>query len=126
MDNYARKFTAYLVISLIILVVLEISGYIFLCHFAEADTSERYLPYERLQNCNIEPRYIPHPYLGYENNSDYDKNAHNSLGFRGPEIEPKDNETYRIALVGGSSTYTSEVEDWRDWAIYRERSTIKL
>lgn len=41
-------------------------------------------------------------------------NRHNALGYRGDEIElPKPAGLYRIALVGGSTTYQTGVDDFR-------------
>ena len=63
----------------------------------------------RLENGRVEP----HPYLGYANKPGFRSGpgaahqiAHNSLGFRGPEISPvKPSGTFRVACLGGSSTY---------------------
>src|SRR5690606_16916383 len=66
----------------------------------------------------------PHPYLAYSLTPGYRswKNApsqasHNSLGFRGPETTwEKPEGVYRIACLGGSSTYghtpTSDATTW--------------
>ena len=52
--------------------------------------------------------FIPRP--NYQNG----KNKHNSLGFRGDEIQiPKPKGTFRIVLLGGSTTYTSGVPDYQ-------------
>lgn len=67
-------------------------------------------------------KFSPHPYLNYSGTPGYKSmdglNMHNSLGFRGPEIEiPKPKGRIRIALLGGSTTYEDFVKDWRkDWA----------
>ena len=58
----------------------------------------------------------PHHYLGYfpTPNLQIGENRHNSLGFRGEEISVrKGADKYRIALVGGSTTYSTGVEDYR-------------
>ena len=66
--------------------------------------------------------FTEHPYINYYGTQNYRSldglNIHNSLGFRGGEIEkPKPRSVYRIVLIGGSSTYEERVSDWRkDWA----------
>lgn len=66
--------------------------------------------------------FTAHPYLNYYGTPNYVSldglNRHNSLGFRGEEIEvPKPKSTYRIVLIGESSTYEEQVKDWKkDWA----------
>ncbi len=62
-------------------------------------------------------RYSPHHYLGYipTPNLVSGKNRNNSLGFRGEEISlTKPDGVYRIVAVGGSTTYSVDVEDYRD------------
>jgi len=56
------------------------------------------------------PRYIPHHYLNYRLNPEYE--GHNSLGFRGEEIGEKLG--LRIVTLGGSTTYATGVKDYRD------------
>ncbi|MBN1587067.1 MAG: hypothetical protein JW937_06535 [Candidatus Omnitrophica bacterium] len=52
--------------------------------------------------------FIPKP--GYESGG----NRHNALGFRGEEIAiPKPAGTYRVALLGGSTTYNTAVRDYQ-------------
>jgi lysophospholipase L1-like esterase len=74
-----------------------------------------------------QPLYSRHPYLNYYGTPNYVSsdglNQHNSLGFRGPEIiTPKPQGTYRIALLGGSTTYEIGVKDWHDdWARQLEK-----
>ena len=62
-------------------------------------------------------RYSPHHYLGYipTPNLVSGANRNNALGFRGEEISPvKPDGVYRIVAVGGSTTYSVDVEDYRD------------
>ena len=66
-----------------------------------------------------ESRVIPHPYLSFMLKPGYERGPvhHNAFGFRGPEISlRKPKGTYRIACIGGSSTYghgpTSEATTW--------------
>lgn len=56
-----------------------------------------------------------HRYLGFYLTPNYvnGKNRHNALGYRGDEITmPKPEGEYRIVCIGGSTTYTSAVEDY--------------
>ena len=65
---------------------------------------------------NHEFQYSPHPYLGYYPSPGYKNrnNIHNSLGFRGEEIVlPKPTSEYRIVCIGGSTTYTNGVGDYK-------------
>lgn len=62
-------------------------------------------------------RYSPHHYLGYipTPNLESGENRNNALGFRGEEISlVKPESVYRIVAVGGSTTYSVDVEDYRD------------
>lgn len=63
-------------------------------------------------------RFSPHQYLNYIGTPNYRSsdglNIHNSLGFRGPEIEiSKPKERFRIAILGGSTTYEDYIKDWK-------------
>ena len=61
--------------------------------------------------------FSPHHYLGYIPTPNYQhgENRHNALGFRGAEIPVEKSEnTYRIVAVGGSTTYSVDVMDYRD------------
>lgn len=61
--------------------------------------------------------HSPHHYLGYVPAPNFQRgdNKHNHLGFRGDEISAeKPANTYRIVAVGGSTTYSVHVEDYRD------------
>lgn len=61
--------------------------------------------------------HLPHHYHGYipAPNFQRGENRHNRLGFRGDDFSAqKPDGTYRIIAVGGSTTYSSAVEDYRD------------
>lgn len=61
-------------------------------------------------------KFTTHPYLGYRltPNLKSGNNRHNSLGFRGEEFTiAKPQDTYRIVAVGGSTTYSNGVNDFR-------------
>lgn len=60
--------------------------------------------------------FARHPYLQYIPSPGWSRgpNRHNSRGFRGDEVEvPKPPDVFRIALVGGSTTYQTGVEDYK-------------
>lgn len=67
----------------------------------------------------LAPRYAPHHYESYIPKPGFvsrdGRNRHNALGFRGGEItQPKPAGVFRIAALGGSTTYDTEVRDWHD------------
>ena len=75
-----------------------------------------YASVNQLNGQNLKPQYSPHRYLGYYPSPNWEKgnNAHNSLGFRGPEIDLiKSANAFRIVCIGGSTTYTTGVENFR-------------
>lgn len=88
---------------------------VWLCHFAP-DDAFLYLASVRqyVKHGDNRGRFAPHPYLGMALRSGArDDQAHiNSLGFRGEEIAiPKPSREFRIACLGGSTTYDDEIAD---------------
>jgi len=105
--------------TLIILVLLEVIANVYLFQIADEHRFIRYASLKQLQESDISnhPRYSPHRYIGYYPTPNYikGKDRHNSLGYRGEEIDiPKPAGQFRIVCLGGSTTYTSEVKDYRD------------
>lgn len=105
--------------------LIEASWRIYLFHFA---SQEHLAKWGRLGD--LPPhvmKYVPHPYLVYALNPDYRSadglSRHNALGLRGAEIaRAKPAGVYRIALLGGSSTYDTEIADDRlTFAVQLER-----
>ncbi len=101
-------------------VVLEIAARIYLVNFADEDIFFRYASLQQLED-RLKKKgqaYFKksfHRYLGYYLTPNYQsgKNKHNSLGYRGEEIAlPKPANEFRIVCLGGSTTYTSGVEDY--------------
>ncbi|MFC1682224.1 SGNH/GDSL hydrolase family protein [Nanoarchaeota archaeon] len=103
------------IVLIFCLIILELFTSIYICNFSGYNLQSRVL---MLGECGVESVYEPHHYLNYYGNPEYESpdglNMHNSMGFRGPEIKiPKPEETYRIVAIGGSTTYTIEVKDWK-------------
>jgi|SRR3989344_583058 len=113
--RYYREVTLFFTSALLLFLVLEMSSRAYLCYFADYSMQSKLLFYGQ---CNMPSLYEPHPYMNYHGMPDYvspdNLNMHNSYGFRGPEvIVPRPNSTYRIAALGGSTTYTVDVKDWK-------------
>jgi lysophospholipase L1-like esterase len=99
------------------LTILEIGMRIWINNFAG---ERRFLKYASLKQLekkynNVKPRWSVHRYLGHYPTPDYSKgeNKHNSLGYRAKEIAfPKPEGQFRIVCLGGSTTYTTSVENY--------------
>ena len=107
-----------IVATLATFAVLEAAANIWLLHFANEKHFIRYASLQQLQDSDVSnrPRYTPHRYIGYYPTPNYIKgnDRHNALGYRGDEIEsPKPPGQFRIVCLGGSTTYTSDVKDYR-------------
>ena len=67
----------------------------------------------------IQSIYSEHHYLGYTLTPNYKSldglNIHNSLGCRGEEFSKKKQPgVYRIVMLGGSTTYTTFVQSYKE------------
>ena len=92
----------------------------YLENFADTETFLHYASFgqivERVEQQGQKLRFSPHRYLGYIPTPDYrsGENRHNALGFRGDEIElDKKPGEFRIVAMGGSTTYTGYLDDYR-------------
>ncbi len=112
--------------TLLTLFFLEVAARVYLDSFASDAFFLRYASFQQLSQRYDSPsnsnklssqkRYSPHRYLGYYPTPNYlhGKNRHNSRGFRGEEIEmPKPKGEFRIVCMGGSTTYTGHIEDYK-------------
>lgn len=108
--------------------LLELSARVWLTRIADEETFVRYASIPQLERrfgeglLDLAARrgktpYSPHRYLGYYPTPNYERgpNRHNSLGYRGeefPRVKPPGE--FRIACLGGSTTYSAAVIDYRE------------
>ena len=108
--------------------LLEFSARIWLTRIADDETFVRYASIPQLERRFGEglldlaaqrgkTPYSPHRYLGYYPTPGYERgaNRHNSMGYRGdnfPQAKPRSE--FRIACLGGSTTYSAAVLDYRE------------
>ena len=117
-ETFVNTFLA-IITTLVTFAILEAAANIYLLHFADEKHFIRYASLKQLQNSDISnhPRYSPHRYIGFYPTPNYikGKDRHNSLGYRGDEIDiPKPAGQFRIVCLGGSTTYTADVKDYRN------------
>ena len=116
------NFVALLTSAIATFAALEIGARVYLEHFAPEARFVNYASFRQLSeryggdNATAHQLLSPHRYLGYYPTPGYAKgnNRHNSLGYRGDEIVvPKPQGELRIVCLGGSTTYDSDIEDYR-------------
>lgn len=113
-----RKLLSYLLVVLITFIALEVIARIWINNFAGERRFLKYASLRQLQKkyTHAKPRYTPHRYLGHYLTPNHVKgrNKHNSLGYRSDEIVlPKPEGQFRIVCMGGSTTYTTDVENYQ-------------
>jgi hypothetical protein len=98
----------------VLLLIVEFSLHL-LFSTTNNETLLKYASYQQLRNNGKVPKYTPHRYLGYYPTPNYEKgkNRHTKLGFRDSSIKTsKSDSCFLIVCVGGSTTYTSHIEDY--------------
>lgn len=116
--RFLRGLATSLAAALLCLVLGEAGARIWLHVFASEEAFERYATYAEAlaRNGDEGAFFVRHRYIGFAGRPGFVSglNRHNAHGFRGAEIPlEKPPGEYRIACVGGSTTYTNGVEDWR-------------
>src|SRR5262245_27838879 len=107
--------------TLLSLLLAELGARIWLERFASEEQFRRFASPDQLRGRMARSReslspYVAHRFIGYVPTPDYrrGRNFHNSLGYRGEEIaQPKLRGEFRIACLGGSTTYGSLIPDPR-------------
>ena len=131
MESKALKFTTNFFISLFAIVttffLIESIAYIWLTKYASDAHLSMYGTFDQIKNTR-QLMFKRHHYLQYIPAPNYKKgkNKHNSLGYRGDEIEiPKADNVYRIVVIGGSTTYTTAVDNYRKSYPYLLQSILR-
>lgn len=107
------------VLLAILFVLVELGARYYLAHIADWPTFQKYASFQQLQERARTEGYsfsecAPHRYIGFIPTPNYrfEGNYHNSRGYRGAEIVmPKPKGEFRIACLGGSTTYDSSIKD---------------
>ena len=110
-----KKWLWQILYGLFLLTVCEVGLRIYLVHFAGQYRFDIYSSYDMLEDRYEKHQLTMHSFLGYANspNYAYGPNVHNSRGFRGAEVTvQKPDSVYRIVCLGGSTTYSSGVDDY--------------
>jgi hypothetical protein len=102
---------------ILLLICLEIIAKIYLEKYASEERFLKYASYKQLMKRygNNGRIYTPNRHFGYYLTTNYQRlqNKHNAQGYRGDDITmPKPKGEYRIVCVGGSTTYTTGVDDY--------------
>lgn len=102
--------------TLVGLVLAELGAKVYIEQFASIAQLRLYGTSEQLKKKGYDPLFQYDPNIGYIPTPNYQKdlNQHNNLGFRGEEIiQPKPNNEFRIVCLGASTTYTTEVKNFK-------------
>jgi lysophospholipase L1-like esterase len=110
-----KKLKISLVVVVVLALLLEVAAHLYIKNGPGA-VFAKYATIEQIRKrWNDEMSLVRHYYLGYIPNPGYVKgsNRHDSLGFRGDGIgRVKPAGQFRIACLGGSTTYDIDVEDY--------------
>lgn len=95
-------------------VVIEIGFRVYMFRFASRDRVIKWMRFDDIPRDAL--RIISHPYLSYSLNPEFrsldGRDRHNAHGFRGADIDAiKPEGVVRVACLGGSSTYDTEIDD---------------
>ncbi len=127
-DRFLARLCLVIFALLLTLALIEAAANVYLWHIASEDDFKVLASIDQIKARygdeffvqSVDRRQLswsPHPYLGYYPTPNFRKgeNRHNSLGYRGGEFPLRKAEAaYRIVTIGGSTTYSIDVQDHRD------------
>lgn len=112
-----QRFLRLVLILGIFALAIEVGARLWLTRIASEEQFARYAPYSHLTVRYGVPPLDIHRTLAYTGVASVERGGslHNSLGFRGAEIDaPKPDGVFRIIAIGGSATYGAAVADDRE------------
>lgn len=112
-----KRYLKVILYLIYLLVICETSLRVYLKYFAPEAIFKKFGSRNMLISHYGKPRLQPHDILFYTNTPNYrfEDNSHNSLGYRGGEIEvEKEKGKVRIICIGGSTTYSDGVKDYKE------------
>jgi len=115
LNNFAVNLWVIVFSCVITFSIVEIAARVYLEKYTSLQKFQKYASVNQLKKRDLKKRKDFHRYLEYypKPNWSRGKNKHNSLGYRGDEIDiPKPKGEFRIVCMGGSTTYTGKVEDY--------------
>lgn len=127
-ERYVARLTLVIVSIVIVFILIEAGANYWLLNIATVDEFNAYASVNQIRSRYGDDisvfdqggdtrSHSPHHYLGYVTSANFQRgeNKHNGLGFRGGDVSAeKPEDTYRIVAVGGSTTYSVHVEDYRE------------
>lgn len=112
-----RRHLLLTVVTLLAVILLVETGLrAWIAYGADDVAFRRYASIDDFRSRGSDGIFVRHAYLGYVPRPGYVRgaNRHDSLGFRGDEVQvPKPDGEFRVVCVGGSTTYSQGIEDWR-------------
>jgi len=112
----ARRLVVAVAAAVVALALAEVLARTWLANHADAAQFRRYASIADFRARGGDGLFVRHAYLGYVPRPDYASgaNRHDSRGYRSAEVAtPKPRDEFRVVCMGGSTTYTQDVEDWR-------------
>jgi lysophospholipase L1-like esterase len=111
------RIARHVLLALAALALCEVAARVWLQRLASDASFRRFASIAEHRERGSQWSVERHAYLGYVPRPllDDGTNLHDSRGFRGTEVaSPKPSGEYRIVCLGGSTTYTQNVADWRE------------
>ncbi|MFO7976245.1 MAG: hypothetical protein R6V12_16605 [Candidatus Hydrogenedentota bacterium] len=101
-----KKALPYIVSLFVTILLVELGAWVWLAKFANEEQFTLLASRRQLSKRGILYKYTAHRYCGFipKPNFRSRRTRHNSLGYKGDDIEPKKEGEQRILCLGGSTT----------------------